>query len=355
MVGIKLPRHLMAGIKLPRQGKLSCQQRLLFGVVLLMLATLFVGIRHTLIFGVREWKDSKVLIVSLSVGSGKDDYQQAMTNFESYAKCHGYDFLNAGTMISEINKVDVHPFMQKAFILQYIFSETTPEDYSKYDFILWVDRDAIFMNHHVSIAERLNQLHAATWSMYKYDLFIAVESWAWLNSGVLLFRNTKASKRLIDDWIHTYVQRQVDYQSLAFIHIGGVKKTFRDLFQLKWSCEDQGALIALLAGYNDSQKWHTDRFDGLGVPHVLHMGHDEWAAVSTKRILAQKYQKKVKIVAQSWINTNPWNHAKYKIEQGWWKSIDPFIYHFNGQNDKPSLIRQYSNEVKHCTRASYLK
>ena len=53
------------------------QQKLLFGVLLLMLATLFVGMSG-LFFGVRELKNSKVLIVSLSVGSGKDDYQQAL-------------------------------------------------------------------------------------------------------------------------------------------------------------------------------------------------------------------------------------------------------------------------------------
>lgn len=248
------------------------QQRLLFtvimaSVVFLSLTNLSVGIHviidflNQVVFGVRERADSKVLIVSLSVGTDTDDYRQAMQNFESYAQCHGYGFLNAGMMVEEKNKQQ-HPYMQKAFVLQRIFSM---KDYSKYEFIMWVDRDAIFINHDVSIAERLNQLHAATGSTSRYDLFVAVEAWAWLNSGVLLFRNTKTSKYLIEDWIKTYVGRQANYHSNDFIHITGVKKFFRDLFQLKWSCEDQGALIALLAGYDETKKWNTDRFDGLGV------------------------------------------------------------------------------------------
>ena len=126
--------------------------------------------------------------------------------------------------------------------------------------------------------------------------------------------------------------------------IQGTPKHFRDLFGPKWSCEDQGALIALLAGYNSEEKWNTDKYDGLGVPHVLHQGHAEWAELSTRHILSEKYRERVGIVAQKWLNTNPWDHAKLR-DRG-----KPFIYHFNGQKHKTSLLAKYNKEITMCSK-----
>jgi hypothetical protein len=302
--------------------------------------------------------ESKVLVVSLNMGDDRVNYMEAIQNHESYAACHGYEFFNAEKEVSaRMRSASVHPYMKKAFALQYIFSNA---EYSKFDYILWVDRDAIFMNHGISIDDRLNQLDAAIKSrdgadargVDTYDLLVAVERWAWLNSGVLLFRNTPSSKKIIDDWISTYKSRQRFYKSNDYIHIGGIKRTFRDLFKPTWSCEDQGALIALLAGYDEGKKWNTDRFDGLGVPHVLHEGHADWAALSSSLILDPKYQSQVKIVSQEWLNTNPWDQARY--EQTEKKKgrdiIDPFIFHFNGQSNKPALIQEFSGKVKQCPK-----
>lgn len=302
-------------------------------------------------------RNDKVLIVSLSTGKESDSYREALKNQESYAKCHGYKFLNAQAARTT-GETSVHPFMQKAFALQNIMAS---REYSVYDYILWIDRDAIFMDHRISISDRLHQLLASTIKegafagthpeVFGYDLFVAVESWAWLNSGVLLFKNTSFSRKIVDDWISTYRSREAYYNSPETILISRVPKTFRNLFAPKWSCEDQGALIALLAGYNLGQKWKTDRFDGLGVPHVLHKGHAQWAALSTYLILDAKYQTKVKIVAQEWLNTNPWDQAEYEANQKkqGHQIIEPFIFHFNGQNYKPELIHKYSKDVKKCS------
>jgi hypothetical protein len=234
----------------------------------------------------------RVLIVTLSTGDGADAYTAALHNQAAYARCHDYDFLNYNATMGNINDNKVHPFMQKAFALQSILSNT---DNVGYDHILWIDRDAIFMNHDITISKRLqammdddttddgfdededqhnNHNNDLSSTHKSYDLFVAVESWAWLNSGVLLFRNTHFSRQLVDDWIHIYQSRATHYQDRqSKIHIGGQSKTFADLFPLKWHCEDQGALIALLAGYDESKKWNTDRFDGLGIngPTVRHL------------------------------------------------------------------------------------
>jgi hypothetical protein len=229
----------------------------------------------------------RVLIVTLSTGDGADAYTAALENHAAYARCHkGYDFLNYNvttTTAGNNNNNKVHPFMQKAFALRSILSNT---DNAGYHHVLWIDRDAIFMNHGISIAKRLQEMmnedttndgfdeddninnnNDLSSTRKSYDLFVAVESWAWLNSGVLLFRNTPFSRQLVDDWIRIYQSRAKNYHDrISKIHIGGQSKTFADLFPLKWHCEDQGALIALLAGYDESKKWNTDRFDGLGVP-----------------------------------------------------------------------------------------
>lgn len=153
---------------------------------------------------------ANVLVVSINTGSDSQEYERALQNHESYARCHGYDFLNAvqtGAMKS------VHPYMQKAFALQHIFLEQITSA-KKYDFILWIDRDAIFMDHTVSIPKRLNELSTEEGvDTTGADVFVAVEGWAWLNTGVLLFRNTQTSRKIIDDWISTYELREKYYQS----------------------------------------------------------------------------------------------------------------------------------------------
>ena len=288
----------------------------------------------------------RVAIVTVNNGRDAHEYEKAIENHKSYAKCHEYGFYDAGDVdTKESTPKSIHPYMLKAYALQSFMREHPPSDYG---FILWIDRDAIFMNHRVSIQDRLDKLlkdaakngggGGSLRNAGNYDLFIGVERWAWLNSGVLLFRNTPYSANLIDDWIKVYQSRREYYDSYETTLIQGEQKTFRDLFDPQWSCEDQGALIALLAGYDKSKKWNTDRYDGLGKPHVLHEGHEAWARFSNEEILDAKYRSHVKVVAQKWLNTNPWDTNR-----------DAFIYHFNGQKRKPDLIRDYSEQVRFCT------
>ena len=290
---------------------------------------------------------SKVAIVTLNTGDTSQSYEKAMNNHHSYAMCHGYGFFNAAEMLDK-NTKSVHPYMQKAYALQLVMQR---HQASEYEYIVWIDRDAIFVNHTMSIPQRLRELDADAERAAEggtgdgdYDLLISVESWAWLNSGVLVFRNTPFSATLVDDWIDAYHARKEYYDSSETIMIQGTPKYFRDLFEPKWSCEDQGALIALLAGYNESVKWNTDKYDGLGKPHQLHQGQDSlWAALSNHILLAPKYQSKVRIVTQEWINTNPWDHEKHGRTK-------PFIFHFNGQKSKPELIEEYSKEAILCDK-----
>jgi hypothetical protein len=148
----------------------------------------------------------RVLIVTLSTGDGADAYATALQNQAAYARCHNYDFLNYNATTT-MDDQKVHPFMQKAFALRSILSNT---DNAGYHHVLWIDRDAIFMNHDISIAKRLQEMmnddtddgfdeddqhhnnnNNGLSSLHKsYDLFVAVETWAWWNGGVLLFRNT---------------------------------------------------------------------------------------------------------------------------------------------------------------------
>lgn len=290
-----------------------------------------------------------VAIVTLNTGDGSQKYLQAIHNHQVYAKCNGYDYFNAAELLDKASSVQ--PYMQKAYALQSIIQRYPS---SKYKHIAWIDRDAIFVNHKISIEHRLIELEeaiikregAVVAGMDGYDLLIAVEPWAWINSGVMIFRNSAFSAKLIDDWIETYHSRNENYDSAETIEIQGSPKYFRDLFDPKWSCEDQGALIALLAGYNSTEnKWNTDKYDGLGKPHLLHQGHGQWAELSSRILLASKYQSNVRVVAQEWFNTNPWDHQKNQQVS----SVEPFIFHFNGQKDKPGLIADYDKKVTSCS------
>jgi len=293
---------------------------------------------------------SQIAIVTLNTGNDSDSYSKATYNHQSYATCHGYGFYNAGEYLLDKETQSVHPYMQKAFALKAIF-QAHPE----YEYIVWIDRDAIFMDHNMSILNRLTEITANICSRgdcpvgageEPFDLIIAVEPWAWLNSGVMVFRNTPFSIQLIEDWIKTYHDRAANFDSTDTIEIQGAPTLFRDLFGPKWSCEDQGALIALLAGYDQSKKWETDKYDGLGKPHLLHRRSKEWAALSSRHVLAPKYQRHVGIVAQEWLNTSPWDHRKLTDEG---TSVKPFIFHFNGQKNKPELIAEYGRKVGLCS------
>jgi len=289
--------------------------------------------------------ETPILIVTINTGNDTDDYLESLRNHESYASSQpGYDFLNAASLTTkDAGEESVHPYMEKAYALRSILNSPS---YRNYKYILWIDRDAIFMDHTISIRQRLAEISAASRNEFEFDLYVAVERWAWLNSGVLLFRNTDFSRKLVDEWIKTYSQREKNWKSQETIHIGGIAKRFSDLFQRRWSCEDQGALIALLAGYDGEQKWETDRFDGLTVPHVLHTPDEEWTRLSTELILASRYQSNVKVVPQEWLNSNPRDHSK---SAGNTHTFKPIIYHFNGQNNKKELIAQFNKEVKKCT------
>mmetsp|Transcript_28977 Transcript_28977/g.53503 ORF Transcript_28977/g.53503 Transcript_28977/m.53503 type:complete len:365 (-) Transcript_28977:30-1124(-) len=314
---------------------------ILFGVWIILIKHWNLGRCPTITGG------TKVAIVTLNTGDASQLYEKAMNNHQSYAMCHEYDFFNAAELLDK-NTKSVHPYMQKAYALQLVMHRNQS---SEYEYIIWIDRDAIFLNHKMSIPQRLQELNANTQGTAAaeaetcdggYDLLIAVESWAWLNSGVLIFRNTPFSAKLVDDWIGAYHTRKEYYDSSETIMIQGTPKHFRDLFGPNWSCEDQGALIALLAGYDATVKWNTDKYDGLGKPHSLHQGHSsQWAALSSRTLLAPKYQSKVRIVTQEWFNTNPWDDEKHE-------STDPFIFHFNGQQNKPKLIEEYSKQVTLC-------
>jgi len=198
--------------------------------------------------------ETPILIVTINTGNDTDDYLESLRNHESYASSQpGYDFLNAASLTTkDAGEESVHPYMEKAYALRSILNSPS---YRNYKYILWIDRDAIFMDHTISIRQRLAEISAASRNEFEFDLYVAVERWAWLNSGVLLFRNTDFSRKLVDEWIKTYSQREKNWKSQETIHIGGIAKRFSDLFQRRWSCEDQGALIALLAGYDGEQKW----------------------------------------------------------------------------------------------------
>lgn len=106
-------------------------------------------------------------------------------------------------------------------------------------------------------------------------------------------------------------------------------------------------MIGLLAGYLEAKKWDTDKFDGLGKPHLIYQGNQEWADLSSRILLAMKYRFRVKLVGAEWLNTNPCDHQKY-LEEKKDGALRAFVYHFNGQDDKPGWIQSYSKDVVSC-------
>eukprot|EP01083_Nonionella_stella_P173464 598451_1 len=257
---------------------------------------------------------SRVLILSVNFGADAPLYKRtSIRNHYQYATRHGYKYKVRTTRTNQ----DIPAFAEKVW---FIYDELTSDSNGNYDYIMWIDRDAIFVDH---------------------------KFWAWINSGVILIKNTRFSKDFIERWKKTIQAIEIYYDNTVdYITIANEKRIFRDLFDFKtWSCQDQGALNAILAGFdyaNEDHKWNIDKYNGIGTPHILHKGTDSWAILSNNILLDARYKTRVRVIGEKWLNLNPGDMNKLSEKEN-----NAFIFHFNGQKNKLQLMDQYLPKVRH--------
>lgn len=140
---------------------------------------------------VRKKAELKICVISAATENLKYQYEYTNKNKETYCKSHGYDY--KFELIKETEKKAYH--YRKDMILRYL---------DKYDYVVWMDVDAWFNNKTISFENIIHEIGE------NYDLIVSYDhpnvnspkDWhdKYINSGVLIFKNTENSRKMIKLW-----------------------------------------------------------------------------------------------------------------------------------------------------------
>lgn len=124
-------------------------------------------------------------IAVVSYATKNREWLYSITNPVKQAYCfkHGYDFLFS----NEQSFIDRPPAWSKLSHIQ----NALPN----YDWVMWIDDDAMFANHDIGLESIIE-----TYGSSGKDIIIAKDM-CYLNTGVVLYRNTDFVKRFLDRWM----------------------------------------------------------------------------------------------------------------------------------------------------------
>ena len=109
-----------------------------------------------------------------------------ITQAAAYCKRHGYDHISVCGSVAK----DCAPTYQKSLFLL--------REIEKYDYIMWLDADTIIANQSIKLEDIINK--------YTRDIYYCAQAdsidYAYdaLNAGVLIFKNSDYSKRVLQEW-----------------------------------------------------------------------------------------------------------------------------------------------------------
>jgi hypothetical protein len=145
------------------------------------------GPERSLILGARgagaDGRGRRRVLCSLGVGPYLDLLAISSITFEAYAALHGYDL----RLETEVLDPERPPAWSKIALVRQLLE--------RYDEVLWVDADAIFLDISKDIAELVHSdkdLYLVE-HVYEQD-----ESWRSANTGVFLVRSTRWARRFLD-------------------------------------------------------------------------------------------------------------------------------------------------------------
>ena len=160
-------------------------------------------------FAFNTSKDNKVFYHHLNDNTMEEVFELTLPSKQRYAKKYGYDLL---TMRSFKNG-NMYGF-NKDFDMGFLRAVRTFEMLKYYDFVMWVDADAIITNH-IPITD----------FPMKDKSFCASYDWEWRNSfstGNFIVQRTKDSDQLFDLFLHMGKQNSgrlmQEQEVLNFIH-----------------------------------------------------------------------------------------------------------------------------------------
>ena len=133
--------------------------------------------------GARDGRARWRVLCSLGVGPYVDLLAISSITFEAYAALHGYD-LRLSTRLLDPTRP---PAWSKIALVRQLLE--------RYDEVLWVDADAIFLD----ISKDIGDLVRPGKDLYLVEhVYEQDESWRSANTGVFLVRSTRWSRRFLD-------------------------------------------------------------------------------------------------------------------------------------------------------------
>lgn len=133
----------------------------------------------------------KIALIQLGDKEHSKDMLGCMHLNSLYCEKHGYDHIAEDRTFTHFNANQQKPYV----LIKYIY---------KYDYIVWVDMDAFFVNHDILIEDIINKNP-------NKDIYYCDDPGSHqLNSGVLIFKNSRRSMDILWKWWESMPKKQMD-------------------------------------------------------------------------------------------------------------------------------------------------
>lgn len=153
--------------------------------------------RSTLTYRFKHIKfsnESKVAIVTLFDDNYQDLANVSIPNFISYAAKHGHDLIFFDQTIDTTRP----PQWSKVKAVRHVLSD--------YDWVWWLDIDALIMNHSISLTDIIDE---------NYDIIFTKNKYSVISNGSSFFKNTELTIQFLDECytLDRDILRDIDIQT----------------------------------------------------------------------------------------------------------------------------------------------
>ena len=172
-------------------------------------------------------------------------YRYCKRNVEEYCKLHGYINRN-------FKHCDHSPWWCKLFFIKKLLQEKTKHNTNAYDYIVWIDSDAIFVKPDIRIESVIDDRYSITIGVDNYNVsnIIKLNGTFKINSGFFIIRNNDIGIEFINECISIYESQKS--RCLQSVITKKLKSTYAGY------CYEQYVMAKLIA---NEYKNHTNMLD----------------------------------------------------------------------------------------------
>ena len=298
----------------------------------------------------------KIAIISANFNNNNKYYSKYIfSNHLSYVIKHKLIYIkinkifnknNGFTKLNELNDNTLKYKGQKPYIFKQILS-----DFDNYfDYLFWIDFDAIFYNCSISIDRDIINYNYDNNNNNNKDLIFGRDWEGIINSGVLIIKNS--------NWIKNYFLNNSIY-IIDNIH----NKQYNFIYNFKNICKwaDQSIFISLLTGFNPYKHNHNKYGKYLQKSFFIKKNSKNW--YSLYNIMFNQSYTNI-YIKNNFLNKNIRNHCvilpQFKINleaRAWFKytqiykkkfKYKPFIIHFAGTPYKQFMKINPFRNIQSC-------